>query len=108
MYFMKYDIEMISLSRYKHILTLLVKYPSFQNQNICSVFGKMEKDRHFEIGGSKNQNKCSVFPAAYKLVHLYTNLIFKHLNKNYKNPVKSNISLIYLTNSQYRTKYRQT
>ena len=49
-------------------------------------FGKMGKNRAFYIGGTKNQNKCSVFRAAYKLLHPHTNLKIKHLNKN---PIKS-------------------
>ena len=48
----------------------------------------MGKNRLFQGGATKNQNKCSVFPAAYKLVHLYTNFILKHLNKNLIKPSK--------------------
>ena len=70
--------------------------------------GKMRKNRRFSRGRTKNQNVCSVFPAAYKLVHLYTNLIFKHSNKIPPNPVKSSISPIFTPKSQYRTQYRQT
>ena len=57
-------------------------------QNICSTLGKMGKNRLFQGGATKNQNKCSVFPAAYKLVHLHTNFILKHLNKNPTKPSK--------------------
>ena len=39
-------------------------------------------------GGTKNSNKCSVFPATYKLLHLHTNFILKHLNKNSIKPSK--------------------
>ena len=60
-------------------------------QNICLIFGKMGKNRGFEIGGTKNQNKCSVFRAAYKLLHLHTNLIFKHSIQNLQNPTKSSL-----------------
>ena len=56
------------------------------------VIGKMGKNRAFYIGGTKNQNKCSVFPAAYKLVHLHTNLIFKHSIQNLQTPTKSPFS----------------
>ena len=59
-------------------------------------------------GGSKNQNKRSVFPAAYKLVHLYTNLIFKHSIQNLQNTTKSPFSNHPIQKSQYRTQYRQT
>ena len=59
-----------------------------QNQNIRSILGKMGKNRRIKSGGTKNPNKRSVFPAAYKLVHLYTNFIFKPLNKNYIKPSK--------------------
>ena len=48
----------------------------------------MGKNRRINGGGSKNSNKCSVFPAAYKLLHLYTNFILKPLNKNPINPSK--------------------
>ena len=51
-------------------------------------FGKMGKNRAFYIGGTKNQNKCSVFRAAYKLLHPHTNLKIKHLNKNPIKPSK--------------------
>ena len=63
-----------------------------QKQNICSTFGKMGKNRRIKGGGSKNSNKCSVFPAAYKLVHLHTNLIFKHSIQNLQNTTKSPFS----------------
>ena len=59
-----------------------------QNKNIRSNFGKMGKNRAFYIGGTKNQNKCSVFRAAYKLLHPHTNLKIKHLNKNPIKPSK--------------------
>ena len=52
-----------------------------QKQNIRSTFGKMGKNRRIMSGGIKNQSKCSVFPAAYKLDYPHTNLIFKHSNK---------------------------
>ena len=59
-----------------------------QIQNIRSNLGKMGKNRAFYIGGTKNQNKCSVFRAAYKLLHPHTNLKIKHLNKNPIKPSK--------------------
>ena len=68
----------------------------------------MGKNRRFEIGGAKNQNKCSVFRAAYKLVHLYTNLIFKHSIQNLQNTTKSTLSHHPTQKSKYRTQYRQT
>ena len=51
-------------------------------------FGKMGKNRPLWVGRTKNQNKCSVFLAAYKLVHLHTNLKIKPLNQNPPNPNK--------------------
>ena len=68
----------------------------------------MGKNRRIKGGGSKNSNKCSVFPAAYKLVHLHTNLIFKHSIQNLQNTTKSPFSHHPIQKSQYRTKYRQT
>ena len=59
----------------------------------------MGKNRLFQGGGAKNQNKCSVFPAAYKLVHLHTNFILKHLNKNPTKPSK----IKHFTNSLIKT-----
>ena len=59
-----------------------------QNTNIYSNLGKMGKNRRIKSGGTKNQSKCSVIRAAYKLLHPHTNLIFKHLNKNYQKPSK--------------------
>lgn len=67
----------------------------------------MGKNRRIKRGGTKNQNKCSVFPAAYKLDYLHTNLKIKPLNKNYQNPSKSSISPIYSPKIQYRTQYRK-
>ena len=69
------------------------------NQNICSILGKMGKNRLFKEGRTKNQNVCSVFPAAYKLLHLHTNFILKHLNKNLIKPskIKHLINLYYQT-----------
>ena len=75
---------------------------------MCSTFGKMGKYRLFESGGSKNQNKCSVFQAAYKLVHLYTNFILKSLNKNLIKSSKIKHFTNFNPKSQYRTQYRQT
>ena len=72
---------------------------------VSVIWGKTDFSK---VGGTKNQNKCSVFPAAYKLVHPHTNLIFKHSTKIQSNPVKSSISPTYTTKSKYRTKYRQT
>ena len=79
-----------------------------QIQNIRSTFGKMVKNRAFYIGGGKNSNKCFVFPAAYKLVHLHTNLIFKHSIQNLQNTTKSPFPHHPIQKSQYRTQYRQT
>ena len=78
------------------------------NQSIRSTFGKMGKNRRIKGGGSKNSNKCFVFPAAYKLVHLHTNLIFKHSIQNLQNTTKSPFSHHPIQKSQYRTQYRQT
>ena len=64
--------HIVQFSKYKHMF----------------VFGKMGKNRAFYIGGTKNQNKCSVFRAAYKLLHPHTNLKIKHLNKNPIKPSK--------------------
>ena len=49
---------------------------------------KWEKTDFSKVGGTKNQNICSIFPVAYKLVHLHTNFILKHLNKNPTKPSK--------------------
>ena len=68
----------------------------------------MGKNRAFYIGGTKNQNKCSVFRAAYKLLHPHTNLIFKHSIQNLQNTTKSPFSHHPIQKSQYRTQYRQT
>ena len=68
----------------------------------------MGKNRRINGGGSKNSNKCSAFPAAYKLVHLHTNLIFKHSIQNLQNTTKSPLSHHPIQKSQYRTQYRQT
>ena len=68
----------------------------------------MGKNRRIKSGGSKNSNNCSVFPAAYKLVHLHTNLIFKHSIQNLQNTTKSPLFTHPLQKSQYRPKYRQT
>ena len=59
----------------------------------------MGKNRLSQGGATKNQNKCSVFPAAYKLGHLHTNFILKHLNKNPTKPskIKHFINLSYQT-----------
>ena len=70
---------------YYYINTKIYSASPDPNTNICSTFGKMGKNRAFYIGGTKNQNKCSVFRAAYKLLHPHTNLKIKHLNKN---PIK--------------------
>ena len=78
------------------------------NPNTRSAFGKMGKNRRIKSGGTKNQNKCSVFPAAYKLVHLHTNLIFKHSIQNLQNITKSPLPNHPTTKSKYRTQYRQT
>ena len=48
----------------------------------------MGKNRLFLSRGIKNYNKRSVFPAAYKLVHLHTNFILKTPNKNPTKPNK--------------------
>ena len=63
----------------------------------------MGKNRRFIVGRTKNQNMCSVFQAAYKLVHLYTNLILKHLNKNLIKPskIKHLINLYYQIQISY-------
>ena len=50
-------------------------------------------------GGIKNYNKCSVFPAAYKLNYLHTNFILKTPNKN---PIKPS-KIKYFTNLSYQT-----
>ena len=68
----------------------------------------MGKNRAFYIGGTKNQNKCSVFRAAYKLLHPHTNFILKHLNKNPIKPSKIKHFAHFNPKSQYRTQYRQT
>lgn len=68
----------------------------------------MGKNRSFEIGGTKNQNKCSVFRAAYKLLHLHTNLIFKYSIQNLQNTTKSPFFHHPIQKSKYRTQYRQT
>ena len=68
----------------------------------------MGKNRHFEMGRTKNQNKCSVFPAAYKLDYLHTNFIFKPLTQNHQNPTKSPFFNHPPPKSQYRPQYRKT
>ena len=69
----------------------------------------MGKNRRINGGGSKNSNKCSVFPAAYKLLHPHTNLKIKHLNKNPIKPSKiKHFAHFNPKKSQYRTQYRQT
>ena len=40
------------------------------------------------FGGTKNSNKCSVFPAAYKLDYPHTNLKINPLTQNHQNPNK--------------------
>ena len=83
-YFQKIFILFIQTSVrlfYTHII-------QFSKTNIHFAFGKMGKNRAFYIGGTKNQNKCSVFRAAYKLLHPHTNLKIKHLNKNPIKPSK--------------------
>ena len=77
---------------YYYINTKICPYSPDPNTNICSNLGKMGKNRAFYIGGTKNQNKCSVFQAAYKLLHLHTNLIFKHSIQNLQNTTKSPLS----------------
>ena len=64
-----------------------------QIQTYVRISVKWEKTDGSKRGGTKNSNKCSVFPATYKLLHLHTNFILKHLNKTPSNPVKSSISL---------------
>ena len=77
-----------------------------QNQNICLAFGNLGKYRLFVSGGIKNQNKCSVFPAAYKLLHLHTNLKIKPLKQNIQKSNKIPIFNHPVKKSQYRPKYR--
>ena len=59
-----------------------------QTFRTCVPDGKMRKNRRFSRGRTKNQNVCSIFPAAYKLDHLYTNLKIKPLNQNPTKPSK--------------------
>ena len=68
----------------------------------------MGKNRRIKSGGTKNQNKCSVFQAAYKLDYLHTDFILKHLTQSPTNPTKSPLSPIHLKKSQYRPQYRKT
>ena len=68
----------------------------------------MRKNRRFSRGRTKNQNVRSVFRAAYKLDHLYTNLKIKPLNQNPTKPSKIKHFTHFHTKSQYRTQYRQT
>ena len=68
----------------------------------------MGKNRLFESGDSKNQNKCSIFPSAYKLLHPHTNFIFKHPIKPHKIPTKSHFPATHSPKSQYRPQYRKT
>ena len=51
------------------------------------------------MGGGKNWIKCFISPAAYKLVHLYTNLKTKPLNQNLIKPSK----IKNFTNLSYQT-----
>ena len=71
-------------------------------------FGKMGKYRLLIMGRTKNQNMRSVFQATYKLVHLHTNFILKHLNKNPIKPSKIKHFTHFNPKIQYRTQYRQT
>ena len=73
---------------YYYINTKICSASPDPKQNICSTFGNLGKNRAFSIGGSKNSNKCSVFPAAYKLLHPQTDFILKYLNKNPIKPSK--------------------
>ena len=73
-----------------------------QNTNICSPLGNLGKNRRFESGGSKNQNKCSIFPSAYKLDYLHTNLILKHSKKS----LKINTFRKFSSKIKYRISYR--
>ena len=59
----------------------------------------MGKNRRIKDRGTKNQNKCSVFPAAYKLVHPQTDFILNHLTQN---PIKSS-KIKHFTNSLIKT-----
>lgn len=103
----------IFLKNFYHILSykcsiFLCSYsPVFQIKTSVRLSVKWEKT-DFLCGGSKNQNKCSVFHVVYKLVHLYTNLIFKHLNKNPTKHNKIPTFPPFTPKIQYRTQYRQT
>ena len=66
----------------------LLIYHNKQTFRTCVQDGKMRKNRRFSRGRTKNQNVRSVFRAAYKLVHLYTNLKIKPLNQNPTKPSK--------------------
>ena len=73
---------------YYYINTKICSYSPDPKQNIRSVSVKWEKTDGSKKGGTKNSNKCSVFPATYKLLHLHTDFILKHLNKNPIKPSK--------------------
>ena len=69
-------------------LFLCLYSPVFKIQTYVRLSVKWEKTDVLRWGRTKNQNVCSVFPTAYKLVHLYTNFILKPLNKNPIKPSK--------------------
>ena len=85
--------------------------PVFKNKTYVRLSVKWEKTDSYSrviVGRIKNQNKCSIFPTAYKLVHLHTNLKIKPLNQNHHKPTKIPLFHHPLQNPQYRTQYRQT
>ena len=71
---------------------ILLIYSSFQNRTYVRLSVKWENTEFSYMGGSKNQNKRSVFRATYRLVHLHTNLILKHFKKSLKNSRFPNFS----------------
>ena len=79
-----------------------------QNRTYVLISVKWEKTDGSRAGGSKNSNKCSAFPATYKLDYPHTDFILKHLNKNPIKPSKIKHFTHFNQKSQYRTQYRQT
>ena len=95
---------------YSNICSIILfpNSPVFKIQTFVLFSVKWENTDFLRVGGGKNQNVCSVFPAAHKLVHLHTNFIFNPLNKNPIKPSKiKHFTHFNHKNPKYRSQYRK-